>query len=347
MERVSRSKNFSEGASRALPRRWAGLSISTPPRRVRVLRLRPEREKLSTFYGARCHMNALSTSPPRQVLSHWRRGTFWAEPSAKMRATSLVRYWLYGFGGFVVMTTSLAIAFSVAITGPPTDTEIRIARTAFHNVTDAIGQEMRTTVVELCPDLPPEVQAICASPAQSASQPTPPPAQSPQTDESPPVEIAESASAPGSSQQLAASEAQLLGGSPAPQRVERPRERRVAARRSARRDVAQPAPRPRASVRDEVARTAPPARQIEPVTSVRHGANAVIDDSAVQEDLASLEEEQRYQEWRERRRERRRRYYERRYEPPADSYYDDWNPPLDAQDELADEEAWPSETEYR
>ncbi len=263
-----------------------------------------------------------------------------------MRATSLVRYWLYGLRGFVVMTASLAIAFSVAITGPPTDTEIRIARTAFHKVTDAIGHEIRTAVVELCPDLPPEVQAICASPAQSASQPTPPPAPSPRTDESPPVEVAESASAPASSQQLAASETQLLGGPPAPQRVDRPRERRVAARRSARRDVAQPARRPQASVRDEVARTAPRARQIEPVTPVRHGANAVIEDGAVQEDLASLEEEQRYEEWRERRRERRRRYYERRYEPP-DGYYDDWNPPLDAQDEPADEEAWPSETEYR
>lgn len=292
-------------------------------------------------------MNAFSTSPPRHGLSHWKRGIFWAEQSAKMRATSLVSYWLYGFRGFVVMTASLAIAFSVAISGPPTDTEISIARTAFHNVTDAIGQEIRTIVVELCPDLPSEVQAICASPAQSASQPTPPPAQSPRTDEPPPVEVAESASAPASSQQLAASEAQLLGGSPASQRVERPRERRVAVRRSARRDVAQPARRPRASVRDEVARTAPPARQIEPVTPVRHGANAVIDDAAVQEDLASLDEEQRYQEWRERRRERRRRYYERRSEPPADSYDDDWIPPLDAQDEAADEEAWPSEIEYR
>jgi hypothetical protein len=147
-----------------------------------------------------------------------------------MRAISLVRAWLYGVRGFVVMTASLAIAFSVAITGPPTNSEIGALAKAFATAASGFGHDLEAAAIQLCPSLPAEMQAVCGGPApapleQQASSAPPPAELAPSPELATPVQLTVSESpAP---QQLAASETELLGGPPP-----RARERAQTSRRA-------------------------------------------------------------------------------------------------------------------
>lgn len=272
-----------------------------------------------------------------------------------MRAVSLVRYWLYGFRGFVVMTISLAIAFSVAVTGPPTDREIRLVTVAFDRAADAFGEDLEAAAIELCPQLPPEARVVCTSPAPPA------PAQetaTPATEEPQPVEVAATETLPPPPEVERTGETQLLGEPPAqrarPQRAQNERlanaQRATAERRTAR---AQPSRRtqraqPQRPARTQVARSEPPAatpapavqRPVPPPPQARIGTDALITDEPSETDDAAYEEEPEYQDWRERRRERRRRRYEREYEPAPDEYEQEPR----YRDEYYEEEAWPDDT---
>ena len=64
-----------------------------------------------------------------------------------MRAGSLVRAWLYKLRGFVVMTISLFFAFSVAITGPPTNSEIDVVGDALSAAFSDFGEEMEAAAI--------------------------------------------------------------------------------------------------------------------------------------------------------------------------------------------------------
>jgi hypothetical protein len=269
-----------------------------------------------------------------------------------MRAIPLVRAWLYSFRGFVVMTVSLAIAFSIAVTGPPTDTEIRLVSAAVSRAADAFGEDLQAAAIELCPNLPPEAQTLCTPPARTAPAPKPLPepivVAEPETPPPAPVEVALNEPQPlPPSPTARTSESELLG---APHvRAERPSRRASSQRTSAPRRAstrraetqrAQRASRP--SVRGTPARPIPaaqhapaPPREVAPAEPrVRLPANGPASrnqdashewarsvgepDSQQESESAYQDEEQDRHEasrerWRERR-ERRRRYQERQYE---------------------------------
>ncbi|MGD9979684.1 MAG: hypothetical protein AB7H66_13885 [Hyphomonadaceae bacterium] len=149
-----------------------------------------------------------------------------------MRAVPLVRAWLYGFRGFVVMTASLAIAFSVAITGPPTNTELDIVTEAVATRAAAFGEEIEAAAIQVCPSLPNEVQMLCgAAPAPAPAEETPPAPPKPP----PPVEL--TANEDAVTPPPANVDADLLGAPPRVERAQPPR-RAATQRTSAQRPVA-------------------------------------------------------------------------------------------------------------
>jgi hypothetical protein len=275
-----------------------------------------------------------------------------------MRAVPLVRAWLYSLRGFVVMTASLAIALSIAITGPPTDSELKIVGAALADMSEAASRQANQAAIELCPDLPPEAQAVLCAPAPvqtaAAEAEKPPPIDERQLVEPvAPVEIVEAPPLPAPIQTSAA-ESQLLGAPQRarPQRVERPRAERP--RRAATQRASTPRRSPQQTRR--AAQTTPPPRplaaQVTPVTRPEpapapdlpsrvatapeppHEPAPEAGDASDrwarsvgagphQEAYRGEERDDEYdarQERRRERRERRRRYYEREYAPPDDYY---------------------------
>jgi hypothetical protein len=124
------------------------------------------------------------------------------------------------------MTISLAIAFSVAVTGPPTNSEIDLVRNSLSNAFTDFGNEVEAAAIQLCPDLPPDVQAeLCPPPNPQAAAPAPPlPAQSAR------VERVDLVLDPLPAILPETAEAELLGG-PVPPRATRERAQRERAQR--------------------------------------------------------------------------------------------------------------------
>ena len=103
-----------------------------------------------------------------------------------MRAgMSLVRAWAYGIVMFLAMTASLALAFSIAITGPPTDEEIEGAEALLGAASREFDAVARRLGEQACADLPPDMAAgFCAGsaapePAPAAREDLTPPAAPP------------------------------------------------------------------------------------------------------------------------------------------------------------------------
>lgn len=266
-----------------------------------------------------------------------------------MRALSLVRYWLYGLRGFVVMTVSLAIAFSVAVTGPPTDEEINRITAVFTRLAAAAGEDLEAMAIELCPELPVEARVVCAPTLTVEEEPRPVTA----SDAKPqPADVASTEEPPLPPAETQRSETQLLGA-PAPQRARQQRAQpqrrahveRPAVRQGQRRRVQTPA-----RVQAANAPPAPAVREqvvVRPAVEPRPSARADVGDRAIeparQDDEAFYQddEEREYQDWREHRRERRRRRYEREYGAPEDYEQEEPN----YRDEYyEEEESWQSDT---
>lgn len=254
-----------------------------------------------------------------------------------MRAVSLVRYWLYGLRGFVVMTISLAIAFSVAVTGPPTDREIALASMAMGRVAAEVREEIEAASAELCPQLPPEAQPLCAR--EQAARPPKPPASLPPESEARAPEIAATNAGPPPELPYAqrSSEAQLLG-EPAQQRAHRQRAepRRHAARRenTERRSVV----RSRRAPRAEVVARVPPPEPAPAAAVVRWGSDG--GDQAPRADASDESDEEReHREWRERRRAEWRRSMERAYEEQEPNAYPEEEEPA-YRDEYDEQRDW-------
>jgi hypothetical protein len=172
-----------------------------------------------------------------------------------MRAVSLVRVWLYGVRGFIAMTISLAIAFSWAVTGPPTNTEIDLVSDAVATKAEAFGAEIEAAAIQLCPSLPEELRMLCSAPASPAEEA--PAVEAPP--KPPPVVELVVAEASAAEPIPSVSEAQLLGG-PAPrvrpERAQAPRTttQRASARRPATNQRVEPPRRASAQRRAPTAR---------------------------------------------------------------------------------------------
>lgn len=84
-----------------------------------------------------------------------------------MGAVSLFRAWMYGIGFFIATTASLAIAFAVAITGPPTASELEDVGAFFEQVSREAAPVIEAAGIELCVQLPREVTgSLCPGPTQ-------------------------------------------------------------------------------------------------------------------------------------------------------------------------------------
>jgi hypothetical protein len=191
-----------------------------------------------------------------------------------MRARwSLFDVWFYGAIAFIAVTASLALAFSIAITGPPTDEEMEGVEAALGRASRDIAVLASQVGDEACVQLPPEVTTgLC--PEQSAEQNEPLPAQPEDIADLAPYPAAPDREAPPGLFAQAETPADLLGGERAePPRAEaRPQapERRVRA-----------APPPRAPrppiVRAEVELVPPlPQRESESVAALPAIARAEI-----------------------------------------------------------------------
>lgn len=160
------------------------------------------------------------------------------------------------------MTISLAVAFSVAVTGPPTNTEIDLVTGAVSDAFTDFGNELEAAAIQLCPDLPPDVQAeFCPVPAPPrAEPPPPPPAPPPQVER---VDVVLDEPLPPE-----ATETELLGGPASP---------------SARRGRAEPPSRAtsrranaeRPAVQRSAVRTAPPRQSHRVARTPQRPARAV------------------------------------------------------------------------
>jgi hypothetical protein len=210
-----------------------------------------------------------------------------------MRSVSLVRAWLYGVRGFVVMTISLAFAFGVAISGPPTNSEIELVSRAVSRAAAEFGRELEAAAIDTCPKLAPDIQPVCGlSPQEPPQQPPPPP-----DPEAPPR--AERAFAAAQSEparvEARVAESELLGG-PAPRlRAERP-SRRATTQQASQRRLARPRaessrraadPRRLPARREAGRRTAPRAAATQPPPEDPNAAARIrAAQAAVQGDLS-------------------------------------------------------------
>ena len=92
-----------------------------------------------------------------------------------MRAMSFIQAWFFGIVAFAAMTLSLALAFSIAITGPPTDEEMEGLEGVMSRASQQVAVIARALGDEACTQLPPEATSgLC--PAQTvATEQTPQP----------------------------------------------------------------------------------------------------------------------------------------------------------------------------
>jgi hypothetical protein len=151
-----------------------------------------------------------------------------------MSATmSFLRAWIYGIGGFIVATAALTVAMAVAITGPPTASEMAglqafLSRAGDELVAaaDDVGAEACVQVPELCA---PERGTVTAQTSSAEAEPvgaTEAPLVAPEIEVAPPQ----------TSQEVAPSnDVALLGAAGGDERVlrERPRAEPRAERRRA------------------------------------------------------------------------------------------------------------------
>lgn len=244
-----------------------------------------------------------------------------------MRAVSLVHAWLYSLRGFIVMTVSLAIAFSFAIGGPPTDREVRLTTIAVYRTADVVGDELQSAAIELCPDLPSEMRALCTPPVRTPSAAKPRPQVTPQPQPRP-ADVAAIEPTP-LTQAEAQPPSQLLGEpAPAPHVQRTRRQQHAATHRPARqqRDTVR-TPGRRATIQTPSRRAAPRA----PVQAqaIERQALAVSAPAPQDEEIIAYpwtssenyaDEDEQRQSWRERRRERRRALYDRQRDQSEGTY---------------------------
>lgn len=194
-----------------------------------------------------------------------------------MRARwSLFDAWFFGVIAFIAVTASLVLAFSIAITGPPTDEEMAGVDAALDRASRDIAVLARQIGDEACVQLPPEATTgLCP---QAASAPTETPRQRELSEE--PEAYPLRPSREPQTEVLAQSEpaADLLGSSDEPSATAQPQSQiepqMPRARPAPSRD--RRAPRP-PIVRAEIDRIPPlPQREAETVADVPQVADTEI-----------------------------------------------------------------------
>jgi hypothetical protein len=255
-----------------------------------------------------------------------------------MRAVSLIRAWVYGIGLFTAVTLSLSLAFAIAITGPPTRSELDNLQVFLSAVARDMEPAVEQAGAELCVQLPRDVTGSLCPDVAAAETPAAEPAV---------YEEAHAEAPPPSQEEIAARvvvSEPLLGGveSAPPRRTERVRvqerpERRARVtaareRRAARPPIVSPRNEPTPPLEDVgeraladlhemtaqeiAAREAPSQNEASPAEeqeTYNDAGDAAYDEDAAYEEERAYEEEQRWREERRRYRQWRRRqaYYER------------------------------------
>jgi hypothetical protein len=80
-----------------------------------------------------------------------------------MRETmSLFRAWFYGVSGFFAATAALTMAMTIAITGPPTSSELQSLQRMLGQVAADLGPRVEQLSADMCEQLPPEA-SLCQS----------------------------------------------------------------------------------------------------------------------------------------------------------------------------------------
>lgn len=258
-----------------------------------------------------------------------------------MRAVSLIRAWVYGIGLFTAVTLSLSFAFAIAITGPPTRSEME----SLQHFLGAVARDLEPVVeqagAELCVQLPLDVTgSLCPERAVAETPAAEPVAYEEERVEAPPLPETEVAA-----RNERVADEPLLGGaeSARPRRVERARaqqrpERRARVtaareRRAARPPIVSPRNEPTPPIEEvgeraladlsamtsqEIAARELPSQNEASPAEEYSDEETYVDDPSYDEDAAydeeaAYEEEQRWREERRRYRQWRRRqaYYER------------------------------------
>lgn len=259
-----------------------------------------------------------------------------------MRAVSLIRAWVYGIGLFTAVTLSLSLAFAIAITGPPTRSELDNLQLFLSAVARDIEPAVDHAGAELCVQLPRDVTGPLCPDVTAAESPAAEPA----------VHEVAQAEAPQPTQEVVVARAKvvatepLLGGveSASPRRTERVRVQErparrarvtpVRERRAARPPIVSPRNEPTPQLEDVgdraladlhemtaqeiAAREAPSQNEAAPAEDYYsdeevYADEPSYDDEAAYDEEAAYEEERRWREERRRYRQWRRRqaYYER------------------------------------
>lgn len=179
-----------------------------------------------------------------------------------MRETmSLFRAWFYGVSGFFAATAALTVAMTIAITGPPTSSELHSLQRMLAQVAADLGPRLEQANADFCEQLPPQASLCQNDAVADVEKPAPPEEVAASAEPPPPLEVQVSDEPDQVIVIEAASRAQdqdLLGGR---QDVARPRARETRAAQAPRRDRAARAQvdRGRRSA-ERTARVTPPRR---------------------------------------------------------------------------------------
>ena len=89
-----------------------------------------------------------------------------------MRAVSLLRAWIHGIGVFAAVTASLTLALSIAITGPPTASEMDDLQAFLSKAGSDLAAMAEQAGGEACVQLPPEATgSLCPQTAAAETAP--------------------------------------------------------------------------------------------------------------------------------------------------------------------------------
>jgi hypothetical protein len=128
---------------------------------------------------------------------------------------SLIRAWVYGISVFVVMTASFVVAMSIAISGPPSDEEMRQAAAVADQGVQTLASATQRLAAEACRQIP-ELCSESAYGAPQADRAEPSESEAPPPAAAPVETIVASVETPAEPLQ---EEASLLGASTQPDAV--------------------------------------------------------------------------------------------------------------------------------
>jgi hypothetical protein len=205
-----------------------------------------------------------------------------------MDALSLIRAWIYGVALFAAMTVSLAIAFTIAITGPPTRSEMEGLQRLLAAVVRQAEPVAEQTGAALCADLPSEVTepfcpdlAVAADETNVVAEPIPPAPTAPAPPEEIGITVAREV-APRANEALLGGEARVERAAPARAApIERARRQARPERRQERRVVAA---RERRATPPRI--TSPRTEAVEPIAASDEGALTEIEPMTPQDIVA-------------------------------------------------------------